>query len=79
MSKSTGVFADLAKSWPSAFVSRGEISRFSGGIINPRTLANQDCAGVGPRGRINIGRKICYPVSEVIAWLEERAVQAVGG
>ena len=79
MSNQEGIFSSLADSWPSAFVSRGEISRFSGGIINPRTLANQDSQGVGPKGRINIGRKVCYPVSSVIAWLEERAVQAVGG
>ena len=79
MSDSSGVFSSLASKWPSTFVSRGEISRFSGGIIHPRTLANQDCAGTGPKGRISIGRKICYPVSSVIEWLESRAVQAVRG
>jgi len=63
---------DLANHWPSAFVSRQEVRNFSGGIINEKTLANLDSLGMGPAGRIRIGRKIAYSVSSLIMWLESR-------
>lgn len=66
-------FSSLAERWPSSFVSRDQIGAFSGGILNPRTLANKDCKGEGPAGRVRIGRKIAYPVDSVISWMESRA------
>ncbi len=65
-------FTELASKWPSTIVSRDQIENFSGGLMNPRTLANLDCLGKGPRGRFRLGRKVAYPVSSVIEWLEER-------
>ncbi len=63
----------LAFKWPSAYVSRDKVGEFSGGILHPRTLANLDAKGVGPRGRIRINnKKIAYPVDELIKWMEER-------
>ena len=67
----------LFKSWPSAYVAREETKRFSGGILNPKTLANLDSAGLGPAGRFRVGRKIVYPVSSLIKFLEDRS-QLVG-
>ncbi len=67
-------FQALKDRWPSAFVSRGEIAKFSGGLIHPRTLANLDSQGKGPKGRFAVGRKIGYPVDSVVQWLERRAV-----
>ena len=67
------IFDDLADKWPSNWVSRQSIGEFSGGIINPRSLANWDCKGLGPRGRTRIGKKVAYPVREVIRWLNEKA------
>lgn len=63
----------LAEKWPSAFVARQEICKLTGGIINPKYLANLDSKGLGPKGRLRIGRKIVYPVSSIIEWLESRA------
>ena len=63
----------LASRWQSALVARSEIGQFSGGAINPRTLANLDSMGEGPSGRMKIGRKIAYPVCNVIKWMESRA------
>jgi hypothetical protein len=54
-------------------VARTEIERFTGGIIKEKYLANLDCQGKGPEGRIRIGRKIAYPVTSVIDFLERRA------
>jgi len=64
----------LAASWPSPYVARNQIDRFSGGIISQKYLANLDSQGKGPQGRIRVGRKIAYPVASLISWLESRAM-----
>jgi len=64
---------DMAQAWGSPYVVRSEVGRFSGGIIRPRRLANLDAAGAGPPGRIRIGRKVAYRVSNLVEWLEARA------
>ncbi len=66
-------FSSLAEKWPSSFVSRQEVPRFTGGIISEKYIANLDCKGLGPKGRIRVGRKICYSVSSIISWLEGRS------
>jgi hypothetical protein len=64
---------NMADRWPSSLVARTEIERFSGGIMSERYLANLDAQGKGPEGRIRIGRKIAYPVEELIRFFESRA------
>ena len=71
-------FQDMAARWPSAVVSRTEIGKFTGGVVSEKYAANLDCAGKGPKGRIRIGRKVVYPVAEVIRWLESRATEVKG-
>jgi len=71
MEKNT--FQNMAEKWPSAWVARTEAEKFTGGIISEKYLANLDSAGRGPAGRVRIGRKIAYPVSEFIKWLESRS------
>ena len=66
-------FSDLAKKWPSAWVARTKISEFTGGLVSERYLAHLDARGKGPAGKVKIGRKIAYPVEEVVKWLERRA------
>lgn len=66
------VFQEMADKWPSAAVARTDVGRFSGGLLNSKTLANMDCQGVGP-SRIQVGRKVAYPVSELVAWMRARA------
>ena len=66
-------FSVMAERWSSPFIARHEVERFTGGIINPRTLANLDSKGEGPKGRVRVGRKIAYPVPNFIEWLESRA------
>ncbi|HPD60850.1 MAG TPA: hypothetical protein PKV48_03710 [Thermodesulfobacteriota bacterium] len=67
------IFQMMAERWPSAVVARTEIGSFTGGIVSEKYLANLDCQGRGPMGRFRIGRKIVYPVSSVLEWLEKRA------
>lgn len=64
----------MAENWPSPYVAREEIERFTGGILTRRYLANLDCTGQGPKGRIRVGRKIAYPVNELVTWIEERTI-----
>ena len=67
-------FEDLKNHWPSTLVARQSIGEFSGGILNPRTMANLDSRGEGPKGRIRIDKRtIAYDVDELIAWLEARS------
>ena len=63
----------LIKSWPSPFIPRTEVLRFTGGIITPAFLANLDSQGLGPPGRFRCGGKIVYPVDSLVKWLEERS------
>ncbi len=69
----------MAERWGSGVVAREKIEEFSGGVIKPKTLANLDSMGQGPKGAVRIGRKILYPVAELIAWLESRANARVAG
>ncbi len=67
-------FEDLKNHWPSTLVARQSIGEFSGGILNPRTMANLDSRGEGPKGRVRTGgRKIAYDVEELISWLQNRS------
>jgi len=67
------LFSEMAAKWPSAFVARTEAEKFSGGMIKEKYLANLDSAGKGPTGRIRCGRKVVYPVTNFIKWLEDRS------
>ena len=69
-------FSSLAEKWPSPFVARQEVEKFTGGIMSVKYLANLDCQGLGPKGRLKVGRKIAYPVCDFISWLEARTTIA---
>jgi len=62
------LLSDLAAKWPSAWVTRCEARKFTGGMIGEKYLANLDSAGKGPAGRIR-----CGPVQEFIKWLAARS------
>ncbi|MBU1610426.1 MAG: hypothetical protein KKC99_01140 [Proteobacteria bacterium] len=55
--------------WPAPYVPRNKFAEFSGGLRQPGTLANADCLGRGPAGRIKIGKSTAYPVREAAGWL----------
>jgi hypothetical protein len=67
----------MAEKWPSTLVVRNEIGKFTGGILQPRTMANLDSVGKGPEGRFRFGRKVAYPVDSVIRFLRERQNDSV--
>lgn len=72
-------FAGMIDKWPSPIVARSEVSRFSGGLLHPRTLANLDARGEGPKTRIKQGRKVAYPVDALIEFMRERCIIIRGG
>ena len=63
----------LKERWPSSIVSRSKVGEFSGGLLNPKSFANADSAGIGPAGRIRCGRLIAYDVDQLILWMESRS------
>ncbi|MBA3002490.1 MAG: hypothetical protein FP813_01325 [Desulfurivibrio sp.] len=70
------IYDELAARWPSAIVSRQEVGKFSGGLLNSRTMANLDSKKEGPAKKLTLGsRKVFYPVADLIAWLRARASQ----
>ena len=71
------VIREAANKWPNPFVSRREISNFTGGLLAPRTMANLDCAGEGPNGAFRIGRNIAYPLDSLVEWLIEQHLYGV--
>lgn len=71
----TDIYEQMAARWPSAIVARKEVAKFSGGLLNPRTMANLDSRGEGAP-KIKWGsRAVFYPVSDLITWLRARSSQ----
>ena len=66
-------FEDLARSWDSAFVARTSLEKFSGGLLNPRTMSSLDCRGKGPF-HIKVGRLVVYPKRDLINYLIQRSL-----
>ena len=60
--------------WPSAIVARTHIEQFSGGLLTQNHMRNLDSKGKGPN-KLTFGRKVAYPVQDLINWMEERKEQ----
>lgn len=44
--------------------------------LNPRTIANDDCLGIGPREKIYLGRVAGYPKAAFMEYLRRKARMA---
>lgn len=53
-------------------ISRDSVEYFLGGLIAPKTLANADGAGNGPRSARLVGTKIVYGTKELLEWIVSR-------
>jgi len=67
------VIEKMADRWPTPVVARKAIREFSGGVLSPKTMANEDCNGTGPEGRFLLMNQVCYPVANLIEWLKSRS------
>lgn len=65
------IIESLKESLP-PLIFRKEIQKVLGGFISRRTMANLDSAGLGPKGRVRIGRLVCYERDSLVSWLNER-------
>ena len=65
----TSLGDDYVRLWQefTVFPTREEVSQKIK-LYKPRTLANLDCLGRGPGGRMRIGGKVCYPRDQVVIW-----------
>lgn len=50
-------------------ISRSLVGKITGGLIAPRTMANLDSLGKGPRKRVRVGKKVAYPREAFVDWL----------
>ena len=66
------MFDDMAEVWKHPVVVRSDVGRFSGGLLHPRTMANLDSLGLGPRGMFYLARKVAYPTNELVDWMKEK-------
>ena len=66
------IFQEMADKWPAEVVARTEIERFTGGFMSGKYMANLDSSGLGPV-RLKNGRKVLYPVRDLVRWLRERS------
>jgi len=67
------IFQEMVKAWGSPVVPRQKVGQFSGGLLNPRTMANLDCLGVGPKSKRRVSNRIVYRTKDLAEWLEERS------
>ena len=65
------MFECLKEKWKSNIVLRSQLSKFSGGILNPSTMAKLDCKGQGIGKVVKQGQKVAYEIDDVINWLEK--------
>lgn len=63
---------ELRNSWGSTFVARSEFARFSGGTISPKTIANLETEGKGPKGKFFVGSKAAYSIDDALDFLRSR-------
>jgi hypothetical protein len=54
-------------------VLRCKAGELTNGLVSPRTLANHDSAGTGPKERFMINGKVAYSRDSFLAWLSERS------
>ncbi|WP_136796931.1 hypothetical protein [Desulfosediminicola ganghwensis] len=65
------ILREAGESWPTTFIARKEVPKFTGGMIAANTLRNRDSQGTGPDGKFQLGKQVGYPVDNLIDWLLE--------
>lgn len=54
------------------YVTRKELSAFSGGMFAPETIANRDSQGTGPAKRRRMGKRVVYHKKDAVLWLHSQ-------
>lgn len=63
---------ELRQKWPSNIVARSEFNSFTGGAISPKTIANLESEGKGPKNKHFMGNKVVYRIDDAIDFLRSR-------
>lgn len=61
------ILNNLAKSLP-PIIARTEVDKITGGLLSSRTVANLDCLGKGPGGRVKFKSKVGYEKEAFLTW-----------
>lgn len=64
------IFEELRKYCPSGFVTRQNIGKLTGGLLNAGTMAQLDHKKLGITNRKTVGNKTVYDIEDVIVWLK---------
>jgi len=67
------VWNKMKDKWPSVYVARKHIPKFTNGLYSSGHFANLDAQKKGVKNRIRIGKNIAYPIDELIQWLENQS------
>lgn len=62
----------IAADWPSPFVARSEIEKFTKGLYKARSMNTLDGSGKGIKRKIKVGSKVSYLKQDIIDWIKER-------
>lgn len=76
MNSQTNTLGDLIPQFP-PLIARKAVKWFTGGGLTPKTLANDDKKGKGPKTRKVIGEQIYYPREDFIDYLERKGVVCI--
>ena len=80
--ESTIDWGKLLKGWKDPLpgvIARNEVHEATGGLVHPRTLANMDSRGLGPKGRFRFNkRNVGYPMDDFIRWLNAKSAPITG-
>jgi hypothetical protein len=52
---------EIFANWSSPFITRNQLPKITGGIINAKTLRNLDCLGKGIKGKFTVGYRTVAP------------------
>lgn len=59
-------------------IARKQVNVFTGGWVTTKTLANDDCKGIGPRKRFASSQLgVAYPTAYLLEYLERKGVEEV--
>lgn len=65
----------LSELFPIGLIPRSEIERATGGILCARTMSNADSRKDGIGTKVYVGKKICYPINDVIEYIVQKMKQ----
>ncbi len=66
----------LLQMYPIGLVPRNKIEIATGEILNSKTMSSLDSLNTGIKGGIKIGKKMCYPIDEIIKYIQSKIKQA---